>query len=75
MIKVLEPVTVNVPIIVTLPENMEEPVLFTPLLPVMVPGGPIGPAVPLGPKGPGEVTCTTSVITFVVTMLLIVLLL
>ena len=75
LIKVLEPVTVKVPMIVTLPENTEEPVLFTPLLPVMVPGGPAGPAAPLGPNGPGDVTCTTLVFTFVVIILVIVLLL
>ena len=75
LIKVFEPVTVKVPITVTLPENTEEPVLLTPLLPVIVPGGPTGPAVPLGPKGPGAVTCTTFVFTFVVTILLILLLL
>ena len=74
-INVFEPVTVKVPITVTLPENMEEPVLLTPLLPVIVPGGPAIPWGPLGPKGPGAVTCTTFVFTFVVTILLILLLL
>ena len=75
LINVFEPVTNRVPIIVTLPENTEEPVLFTPVLPVMVPVGPTGPAVPLGPNGPGDVTCTTLVFTFVVIVLVIVLLL
>lgn len=75
LIKVLEPVTVSVPMIVTLPENTEEPVLFTPVLPVIVPVGPAGPAAPLGPSGPGDVTCTTLVFTFVVIVLVIVLLL
>jgi hypothetical protein len=74
-INVFDPVTVKVPIMVTLPENTEEPVLLTPELPVMVPGGPAGPAAPLGPSGPGDVICTTLVFTFVVTILLIVLLL
>jgi hypothetical protein len=75
LINVFEPVTNKVPITVKLPENMEEPVLFTPELPVMVPGGPIGPAVPLGPNGPGDVTCTTFILEFVVTILVILLLL
>ena len=39
-INVFEPVTVKVPITVTLPEKKEEPVLLTPVLPEMVPGGP-----------------------------------
>ena len=54
---------------------MEEPVLFTPVLPVIVPGGPSGPAKPLGPKGPGDVTCTTFILAFGVTILVILLLL
>jgi hypothetical protein len=75
LIKVFEPVTVKVPITVTLPENTEEPVLLTPLLPVIVPGGPMVPWGPLGPNGPGDVTCTTFILEFVVTILLILLLL
>ena len=74
LINVLEPVTNRVPITVKLPENTEEPVLFTPLLPVMVPGGPNGPAAPTGPAGPGAVTTTTLLFVFVFTVLIILLL-
>jgi hypothetical protein len=84
---VLEPETVNDPVIVTSPEKVEDPVTVIepetsrkgvakkPELAATVPLSPCGPWGPTGPEGPGDVTTTTFVFISVVTILFILLLL
>ena len=74
-INVLEPDTINDPVIIAKPPTLKNGVIVTPELLDMVPAGPIGPIGPTGPEGPGAVTTTTLVLVSVVTMLFILLLL
>jgi hypothetical protein len=84
---VLDPETVNDPVIVTSPEKVEDPVTVIepetsrkgvtkkPELAATVPLSPCGPWGPTGPEGPGAVTTTTLLFVAVVTLLIILLLL
>jgi hypothetical protein len=74
-LNVLEPETVNEPVITTNPSTIKKGLTIVPELVCMVPGSPIGPVGPGGPEGPGAVTTTTSVFVLVVTILFILLLL
>jgi hypothetical protein len=74
-LNVLDPETVNEPVMTTNPSTIKKGLTIVPELVCMVPGSPIGPAGPGGPEGPGAVTTTTLVLISVVTILFILLLL
>jgi hypothetical protein len=74
-LNVLDPETVNEPVIDTDPSTIKKGLTMVPEFVCIVPGSPKGPAGPGGPEGPGAVTTTTLLPVLVVTVLIILLLL